>query len=757
MSDDVTQFRPVIYTLMLLGISGFAMAAQSWEIWLFGVVGVLSNAWLVRTGRFRSLPHMLANLVTLGSVIYIVREFLTGQWTPVMVVGQFLVFLQLVKLWEQRGNRDWAQLLVLSLLLMVAASMNTASLEFGLVLVVYLFVSLYCCLLFHLKIEADQAAAAMAADGGSLSAAGMARDQRQLGRSMRKLTFAVAAVGIAFAVGVFVLFPRGPVGLTGPIRFPGDNPLTGFSEHVSFQSVARITQSHERVAFVKVYRNNELVQGTQTLFLRGLTLDRYTPPLHEGGSWDWNGSNGQIRRRRSNDNAYVPVQPGEDIVLGGRGPERWRQEVTLWPTNTNVIFALSGPMRINVHPAFGMFYAQADGTLQTYRQPRDRIEYEVISANCPQDQPTWRGPDGASVRGEFSRIYAFARLPEVCGVDRQGRNLADLRVARNGVSSLDATIASNIERYLQSHFTYTLDLTDASLIGGKDPIEAFLYDWKRGHCEYFAGAMTLMCQSLGMQARMVIGFKCTPANYNDFTHSYTVYDSDAHAWVEVKTPKGWEAFDPTSSRTDDGRGAGLATHLRHLMEYLEFNYANAVIAYDAQSRASVIVGMESAMNGILASAGDWFAAVGEWMQHPTVLGLSSFFALLAMLLALAVGLFVRERWRLLRRAHRIGIDSLPGSQQLRLARQLGFYDELLRMLESRKIVRPPHRTPLEFSRSLSFLPAGVYDTIQRLTRLFYQIRYGGAELSSRRQRRLENVLANLARQIDALTETGRQA
>jgi hypothetical protein len=32
-----------------------------------------------------------------------------------MIIGKFLVLLQLIKLWEQRANRDYAQLLVLSL------------------------------------------------------------------------------------------------------------------------------------------------------------------------------------------------------------------------------------------------------------------------------------------------------------------------------------------------------------------------------------------------------------------------------------------------------------------------------------------------------------------------------------------------------------------------------------------------------------------------------------------------------------------
>src|SRR5690348_2918886 len=129
---DIRQFKPTLYFLLLLGISGFALAAQSPGLWLVGVAGVTLNGLLAWGGRFRPLPRMLANVVTLAATLYILRELLTSGVTPVMVIGQFLVFLQLVKLWEQRANRDYAQLLVLSLLLMVAASINTTSLWFGL-------------------------------------------------------------------------------------------------------------------------------------------------------------------------------------------------------------------------------------------------------------------------------------------------------------------------------------------------------------------------------------------------------------------------------------------------------------------------------------------------------------------------------------------------------------------------------------------------------------------------------------------------
>ncbi len=65
----------------------------------------------------------------------------------------------------------------------------------------------------------------------------------------------------------------------------------------------------------------------------------------------------------------------------------------------------------------------------------------------------------------------------------------------------------------------------------------------------------------------------------------------------------------------------------------------------------------------------------------------------------------------------------------RSARQLGFGDELIQLLEKHRIVRPRHQTPLEFSNSLSFLPTEVYDVpVRRLTQIFYRIRYGQQEI-----------------------------
>jgi len=75
--------------------------------------------------------------------------------------------------------------------------------------------------------------------------------------------------------------------MLGPLQtFHGGSALTGFSDQVSFQDVARITQSHETVAYVKVWHNDQLVTGNQALLLRGLTLDTYRAPVRPGGSLD---------------------------------------------------------------------------------------------------------------------------------------------------------------------------------------------------------------------------------------------------------------------------------------------------------------------------------------------------------------------------------------------------------------------------------------------------------------------------------------
>ena len=80
-----------------------------------------------------------------------------------------------------------------------------------------------------------------------------------------------------------------------------------------------------------------------------------------------------------------------------------------------------------------------------------------------------------------------------------------------------------------------------------DPLEYFLFDVKQGFCNYYASAETLMLRSVGIPARLAVGFAQGDANLqNTF---YTVRERDAHAWPEVYFPNfGWIEFEPTANQ-----------------------------------------------------------------------------------------------------------------------------------------------------------------------------------------------------------------
>jgi hypothetical protein len=101
--------------------------------------------------------------------------------------------------------------------------------------------------------------------------------------------------------------------------------------------------------------------------------------------------------------------------------------------------------------------------------------------------------------------------------------------------------AAELEGYLRSHFSYTLQLPS---IIPDDPIANFLFERRQGHCEYFASSMAVMLRTLGIPSRVVNGF--AGGEFNDISSEYVIRASEAHSWVEAFIPgQGWMEFDPT--------------------------------------------------------------------------------------------------------------------------------------------------------------------------------------------------------------------
>ncbi len=250
------------------------------------------------------------------------------------------------------------------------------------------------------------------------------------------------------------------------------------------------------------------------------------------------------------------------------------------------------------------------------------------------------------------RIREYAMRPDVSGSDERGP-LAPRRGAFPG-GPLDEEIARNIERHLQTKFSYTLDLTDTRRINGQDPLVAFLYDFKRGHCEYFAGAMALMCQSLDIPARVVIGFKCD--EYNPILKQYTVKQSHAHAWVEVLTRDGWMTFDPTSSHESQTvRQQTFFGKAKQFFDYLDYTWANSVVAYDRDRRDNLVQTVETRMINSGGSGAMWLHDFNKWLDSAQFFNFSArvivfMLSIMSIVLVGLVVMFLYERIKLRRRA-----------------------------------------------------------------------------------------------------------
>jgi hypothetical protein len=102
--------------------------------------------------------------------------------------------------------------------------------------------------------------------------------------------------------------------------------------------------------------------------------------------------------------------------------------------------------------------------------------------------------------------------------------------------------ATALEDYLRT-FKYSTKNDDPP--AGQDAVVWFLQH-QVGFCTFFASAMTLMARSLGMPARMAVGF--TSGSYDSKSASYIVKESASHAWTQIYFAKyGWVNFEPTSS------------------------------------------------------------------------------------------------------------------------------------------------------------------------------------------------------------------
>lgn len=178
----------------------------------------------------------------------------------------------------------------------------------------------------------------------------------------------------------------------------------------------------------------------------------------------------------------------------------------------------------------------ATGVVTGGVQPGDRYRSDVVVTPRPEDQ------DLSSVTIEPISLPPVAKISDVIKA-AAGKLTEQAQTPYQKVLAIQKGLAE------QGFLSHGGDGEQPSASGhGLDRLSALVGDKVLvGDQEQFAPAMVLMLRSLGIPARVVMGFAPTPGESPASDGgSWTVRGENATAWVEVPfAGVGWVAFDPT--------------------------------------------------------------------------------------------------------------------------------------------------------------------------------------------------------------------
>jgi len=197
-------------------------------------------------------------------------------------------------------------------------------------------------------------------------------------------------------------------------------------------------------------------------------------------------------------------------------------EVVLEPSRQTWIFALDLPIG---HPP---------DTAMT-------ADFQVRAAQPINSPKRYRLSSALGYRtaepGETLRQYALRLPPNI--TPRMRKLVADWGRESNTPWELAQRALTFFNR---ENFSYTLLPPPL----GANPADAFLFETRAGFCEHYASAFALLMRIGGIPSRVVLGY--LGGEPNGLGGHYAVWQSDAHAWVEVLIEgRGWVRVDPTAA------------------------------------------------------------------------------------------------------------------------------------------------------------------------------------------------------------------
>lgn len=698
------------------------------------VVAFLARAWRDPGGW---LPTWAMNVLAVAYLPYFYLDLrVLSQGRLVVAVTHLLLFTVLVKLFALRRERDKWQTAMAVFFLFLTSMATSVHPTIVLYLVGFLVLGL---LLFTRFAQFHLIAGFSAApdDGRRLAKAPVGRF----------LALSILAT-LVLSVPLFAFMPRvrNPLVTGGGQGFGTIGSATGFSEDVDLNTIGNIRTSRE-VAMRVTYPDG-MPAGHEMRF-KGGSFDTYL-----AGSW----------RRSSRGGFDVRRAWGQDLQIGTGTVDTW-VEIFLRPVTGSAVLVPVDGVRVEEDLPGVAFWLDQAGVVRRYGGRDAPLEYQVGISSPPEKPGPGGEPRGqlaspeeeesAPAATEDEQVPDWLRRAESEAEGGAGRTRPTLDTAAVSprVAELAARVAGTgtpeekarrIERHLVTEYDYSLELLGRSLRG--DPIESFLFDHRRGHCEYFASSMVLMLRAVGVPSRLATGF--LGGELVRLEGYWVVRQSNAHAWVEAYLPdRGWTVFDPTPP---SGRPAsstrGLASLFSEGWDYLVFRWDRYVLTYGFQDQVGFLASAYGLWRRLFSGFGDgaeeepgteWAGALermtGEGASAPEPgpeVWSTTLLLLLAVALTVALALVRRTRRPL------SGIDA---------------YRRLRKGARRAGLSVADADPPLGFARSLGSTFPAAGPPGGEVVRLYVRESYGGRALAEGEAGRLKDALAEA---LSALSKAG---
>jgi transglutaminase-like putative cysteine protease len=190
----------------------------------------------------------------------------------------------------------------------------------------------------------------------------------------------------------------------------------------------------------------------------------------------------------------------------------------------------------------GKLTAGASYTITSYISSAD--EKLLRTVPMPVDSPRFAD----NYDGQYPLTYynpailsSYTQLPKT--LDPRIKALSQ-RITANAPTMYDKALA--LEMYLRTNFAYDVNV---HLPNNEEAVSWFLFrSPHKGFCNYFSTTMAVMARSLGIPARVVVGY--TNGHLDEKNHQRIMYGTDAHSWTQVYfAGYGWVNFEPSAGFT----------------------------------------------------------------------------------------------------------------------------------------------------------------------------------------------------------------